>query len=71
MKQEYRISRLRSLCLFVVALIYAFLARLVATHAAHGLSHGDWRPVVTQLLLLFLLLVGFRGLSRALSALPH
>lgn len=63
MNSEYRISRLRSFFLFVVALIYAFLARFVAAHAAHGLGAGDWYAVIDRLLLLFLLLVGFRALS--------
>jgi membrane protease YdiL (CAAX protease family) len=40
------------------------LARLVATRAAHGLSGGDWYAVVYRLLLLFLLLLGFRALGR-------
>ncbi len=70
MNPEYRISRLRSLLLFVVALIYAFLARLVAAHAARGLSGGDWYLVVDRLLLLFLLLVGFRALSRVYRQTP-
>jgi uncharacterized protein len=64
MNPEFRISRLRSFFLFVAALIYAFLARLVAMRAAHGLSGGDWYAVVYRLLLLFLLLLGFRALSR-------
>ncbi|MGI8770837.1 MAG: CPBP family intramembrane glutamic endopeptidase [Acidobacteriaceae bacterium] len=70
MNPEYRISRLRSFFLFVVALIYAFLARLVATHAAHGLSGGDWYLVVDRVLLLFLLLVGFRALGRVYRQAP-
>ena len=70
MNQEYRSSRLRSFCLFVVALIYAFLARLVAAHAANGLSGGDWFDIVYHLVLLFLLLIGFRALSRMYRRVP-
>ena len=58
---------MRSFCVFVVALMYAFFAEVVSHHAANGLSSGDWVPVTDRLIFLFLLLVGFSGLGIAFS----
>jgi hypothetical protein len=51
-----RPSRLRSFCIFVVAMIYVFVAEVIAHRAASGLSSGDWMPLVDRLVMLFLLL---------------
>ncbi len=55
-------SRLRSLSVFIVALMYAFFAEIVAHHAANGLSSGDWVPLLDRVIALFLLIIGFSGL---------
>ena len=60
-------SRVRSFSVFVVALMYAFVAQVIAQHAAHGLSSGDWVPLIDRLVLLFLLLVGFSALGMGFS----
>ena len=62
-----RPTRLRSFCIFVVALMYAFVAGAIAHRAANGLSSGDWVPLVDRLMMLFLLLVGFSALGMAFS----
>jgi len=62
-----RPTRLRSFCIFVVALMYAFVADAIAHRAANGLSSGDWVPLVDRLMMLFLLLVGFSALGMAFS----
>src|SRR6202000_2748100 len=65
-----RPTRLRSFCIFVVALMYAFVADAIAHRAANGLSSGDWVPLVDRLMMLFLLLVGFSALGMAVSPPP-
>jgi membrane protease YdiL (CAAX protease family) len=62
------IGRSRAFLLFAVALVYAFLARVVAEHAARGLASGsDWRDPVGQAALVFLLLVGFVAMGRSMT----
>jgi hypothetical protein len=63
----HRPSRLRSFCIFVVALMYAFVAEAIAHRAANGLSSGDWVPLIDRIVMLFLLLVGFGALGMAFS----
>jgi uncharacterized protein len=65
--QPQRPSRLRSFSVFVVALIYAFVAEVIAHRAANGLSSGDWVPLIDRLVMLFLLLVGFSALGIGFS----
>jgi uncharacterized protein len=65
--QPQRPSRLRSVSVFVVALIYAFVAEVIAHRAANGLSSGDWVPLIDRLVMLFLLLVGFSALGIGFS----
>jgi membrane protease YdiL (CAAX protease family) len=60
-------SRLRSFSIFVVALMYAFVAEVIAHRAANGLSSGDWVPLIDRLVMLFLLLVGFGALGMGFS----
>jgi uncharacterized protein len=62
-----RPSRLRSFSIFVVALIYAFVAEVIAHRAANGLSSGDWVPLIDRLVMFFLLLVGFSALGMGFS----
>ena len=60
-------SRVRSFSIFVVALMFAFVAQLIAHRAANGLSSGDWVPIVDRIVMLFLLLVGFSALGIGFS----
>jgi hypothetical protein len=46
---------------FIMAVLYFFLARLLARHGAHGLVSQDWSPLVEQAMFVFLLLFGFAG----------
>jgi hypothetical protein len=48
---------------FIVAVLYFFLARLLARHGAHGLVSQDWSPLVEQAMFAFLLLFGYAGLG--------
>lgn len=56
-------SRLRSLVLALLALIYYFLARTLALHAANGLSSGAWFDLLDNAVLLFLLLLGYAAMG--------
>ena len=63
-----RPSRVRSFSIFVVGLMYAFCAGVIAHRAANGLiGGGDWMPLVNRLIMLFLLLVGFSALGIGFS----
>lgn len=52
-------GRLRAYLEFLGAILYFFLARVLAVHAAQGLVPDAWFPLVEQAMLLFLLLVGY------------
>ena len=56
-------GRLRAYLLFVAALLYYFVARSIAHHAAQGLAGDAWLPLVEQAMLAFLLLVGFGAMG--------
>lgn len=59
---------MRSFSIFVVALMYAFFAGVIAHRAANGLSSGgDWMPLIDRLIMLFLLLVGYSALGIGFS----
>jgi membrane protease YdiL (CAAX protease family) len=58
-------GRLRSLSWFALAAIYYVFAQQVSLRAANGLSSGDWFPLVSNLLLLFLLCIGYTGMGYA------
>jgi len=60
-------SRLRAYAQFLAALFYYFLARVLARRGAMGLSSEQWRPLVEQAMLVFLLLLGFAGIGYALN----
>jgi CAAX protease family protein len=58
----------RSFAIFVVALMYAFFADVIAHRAANGLSSGgDWMAVIDRIIMLFLLLLGFSALGIGFS----
>ncbi|MGH9606042.1 MAG: CPBP family glutamic-type intramembrane protease [Terracidiphilus sp.] len=56
-------SRLRAYSQFVVAVLYFFLAQIVARRGAAGLASGPWVPLATQAMLVFLLLVGYAAMG--------
>ena len=52
-------GRLRAYLLFVAALLYYFVARSLARHSAEGFVSDPWLGLVEQLMLVFLLVVGY------------
>lgn len=60
-------SRLRAYGQFLFALFYYFLARLLAGRGSTGLVSSEWKPLVEQAMLAFLLLLGFAGLGFTLN----
>lgn len=56
---------------FLFAVLFFFLARLLARHGARGLVSQDWSPLVEQAMLAFLLLFGFAGLGFSLDRQLH
>jgi hypothetical protein len=56
---------------FIFAVLWFFLARALARHEALGLAEEQWRPLVEQAMLLFLLLVGYAGMGLALDGQQH
>jgi membrane protease YdiL (CAAX protease family) len=61
-------SRFRAYVQFVVALLYYFLARVLAHRAANGLASDQWAPLADQAMLVFLLLFGYAGVGFSLNA---
>ncbi len=66
-----KLGPLRSFSRFFLALLYFFLARLLAQHGAQGLVAGDWQPLVEQTMLAFLLLIGYLGFGSLLDRQPE
>lgn len=56
-------GRFRAYVQFVAAVLYFFLARSLARHAALGLAGEQWVPLVEQAMLAFLLLLGYAGMG--------
>ena len=56
-------GRLRAYLIFVAALLYFFVARSIARHAAAGFASDAWFPLVEQAVLVFLLLLGYGGMG--------
>lgn len=52
---------------FLFAVLFFFLARLLARHGARGLVSEDWVPLVEQAMFAFLLIFGFAGLGFSLD----
>jgi membrane protease YdiL (CAAX protease family) len=52
---------------FAFAVLYFFLARLLAKEGAHGLVNPDFVPLVEQAMLCFLLIFGYAGLGFSLD----
>jgi hypothetical protein len=64
-------SRFRSYMRFILAVLWFFVARALARHEALGLAEEQWRPLVEQAMLLFLLLVGYAGMGLVLDGQLH
>jgi membrane protease YdiL (CAAX protease family) len=60
-------GRLRAYIEFLAAVVYFFLARALAHSGALGLVNEQWRPLVEQSMLLFLLLLGYAGMGFTLD----
>jgi len=56
-------GRLRAYWQFLLAVLYFFVARSLAHHAAIGFAGEQWEPLVEQAFLAFLLLMGYAALG--------
>ncbi len=61
----YTGGRLRAYLEFLAAILYLFLARSLAYHAAQGLGRAGnaWFPLINQAMLVFLLLLGYAAMG--------
>ncbi|HEV2485841.1 MAG TPA: CPBP family glutamic-type intramembrane protease [Terracidiphilus sp.] len=64
-------GRLRAYWQFLWAVIYFFVARSFARHAASALTGDQWFPLVEQAFLVFLLLLGYAALGFWLNRQMH
>jgi hypothetical protein len=64
-------SRLRAYGQFLAALFYYFLVTAIARRAGRGLAAEQWRPLVEQAIVVFLLLLGFAGVGFMLNRQQH
>jgi hypothetical protein len=58
------LERLMALAWFLIAAAWFLVSDLIAQRAAAGLTLGDWQEPLYRLCLLFLLIVGYWGMSR-------
>ncbi len=56
-------SRIRAYLHFVIGVFYFFIARGLAVHSAAGLASDEWAPLVEQVILAFLLLLGYAAMG--------
>ncbi len=56
-------SRVRAYFQFIFAVVYFFIARSLASHSAAGLASYSWYPLLQQMILAFLLLVGYSSMG--------
>lgn len=56
-------GRLRAYAQFVVAVLYFFVAQVLARRGAEGLAPGPWAPLTDQAMLVFLLLLGYAAMG--------
>lgn len=63
--------RVRAYLVFLATIVYYFLARSVAHHAAPGWASDGWVPLIEQMTLAVLLLAGFSLMGRWVEAHPH
>ncbi len=64
-------SRVRAYAQFIAAVLYFFVARSLAHRGALGLATEQWRPLVEQAMLVFLLLLGYAGFGSWLDRQTH
>lgn len=64
-------SRLRAYFEFVVAIVYLFLTRAVASHSAMGLASNALEPLLEQAMLVFLLYLGFAAFGITFDRQKH
>lgn len=64
-------SRFRAYMLFILAVLWFFLARALAHHEALGLVNEQFTPWVEQAILLLLLLAGYAGMGFSLDGQLH
>jgi membrane protease YdiL (CAAX protease family) len=64
-------GRFRAYAQFIAAVLYYFIARILARHSAQGLAAEQWAPLLEQALLAFLLLLGYAGLGYTLDRQAH
>ena len=64
-------GRLRAYLRFIIAVLWFFVARTLARHAALGLASEQWRPLTEQAMLLFLLLMGYASMGVVFDRQPH
>jgi membrane protease YdiL (CAAX protease family) len=64
-------GRARDYLEFVGAVVYYFLARAVAHHAAAGLTNEAWSPLVEQTMLVFLLVLGYAAFGVVFDRQTH
>lgn len=64
-------GRFRSYLQFVIAVLYFFVARVLARHGAEQLGNDQWFPLSEQASLAFLLLLGYAGMGFILDRQQH
>ncbi|MFC5864563.1 CPBP family intramembrane glutamic endopeptidase [Acidicapsa dinghuensis] len=70
-QQSRNAKAIRQFGHFIFAVLFFFLARLLARHGARGLVSEDWVPLVEQAMFAFLLIFGFAGLGFSLDQQLH
>lgn len=71
MSTPERGGRLRAYFHFLVAVLYYFLARTMASRGAQAIASDQWAPLVGQALLAFLLLFGYAAMGFWLNRQIH
>lgn len=64
-------NRMSAYLRFLAGVLYFFAARMMASRAAQGLAGDDWTPLLEQLLLVFLLIVGYSSMGFWLDKQMH
>lgn len=64
---QTRTGRFRAYIQFVAAVLYFFLVRSLAHRISIGIAADQWQPLVEQLLLALLLVVGYAGMGITLD----
>ena len=64
-------SRVRAYLEFVAAILYFFLVRSFAQHAAAAFLKPAWAPLIEQTLFVFLLVIGYAAFGALFDRQPH